>query len=197
MPEGSMLTPRYPAAVVAGNVESVQAVIDALFGALGALGSAQGTMNNLTFGDATPPVLRDDLLRRAGRPRLRRRERRAHPHDQLAPDRPGSSGEPLPGRAGGLPHPPRLGRQGPLERRRRHAAAHPLSRADGARAAYRPPRSRDPGMAGGEPGELGRNIVRRNDGRHRGSCPAVRRPMLEAGEAIEIVTPTGGGWGAL
>ena len=52
IPEGSMLSPRYPAAVVAGNVETSQAVTDTLFGALGALGSAQGTMNNLTFGDA-------------------------------------------------------------------------------------------------------------------------------------------------
>ena len=47
-----MLSPRYPAAVVAGNVETSQAVTDCLFGALHALGSAQGTMNNLTFGDA-------------------------------------------------------------------------------------------------------------------------------------------------
>ena len=52
LPEGSMLSPRYPAAVVAGNVEVSQAVTDTLFAALGALGSAQGTMNNLTFGDA-------------------------------------------------------------------------------------------------------------------------------------------------
>ena len=52
LPEGSMLKPRYPAAVVAGNVEVSQAVTDTLFAALGALGSAQGTMNNLTFGDA-------------------------------------------------------------------------------------------------------------------------------------------------
>jgi 5-oxoprolinase (ATP-hydrolysing) len=53
LPEGSMLSPRYPAAVVAGNVEVSQAVTDTLFAALGALGSAQGTMNNLTVGDAT------------------------------------------------------------------------------------------------------------------------------------------------
>ena len=51
IPEGSMLTPRYPAAVVAGNVETSQHVTDCLFGALGALASAQGTMNNLTFGN--------------------------------------------------------------------------------------------------------------------------------------------------
>lgn len=51
VPEGSMLSPKYPAAVVAGNVETSQAVTNALFGALGVLGSSQGTMNNLTFGD--------------------------------------------------------------------------------------------------------------------------------------------------
>jgi 5-oxoprolinase (ATP-hydrolysing) len=52
IPEGSMLSPKYPAAVVAGNVETSQHVTDCLFGALGALASAQGTMNNLTFGNA-------------------------------------------------------------------------------------------------------------------------------------------------
>jgi len=51
VPEGSMLHPRYPAAVVAGNVETSQVVTDALFGALGAMAAAQGTMNNLTFGN--------------------------------------------------------------------------------------------------------------------------------------------------
>ena len=51
VPEGSMLNPHHPAAVVAGNVEVSQIVTDALFGALGALAASQGTMNNLTFGD--------------------------------------------------------------------------------------------------------------------------------------------------
>jgi 5-oxoprolinase (ATP-hydrolysing) len=52
IPEGSMLSPRYPAAVVAGNVETSQHVTDCLFGALGAMASAQGSMNNLTFGNS-------------------------------------------------------------------------------------------------------------------------------------------------
>ena len=52
IPEGSMLAPQYPRAVVAGNVETSQHVTNALFGALGALAAAQGTMNNLTFGNA-------------------------------------------------------------------------------------------------------------------------------------------------
>jgi 5-oxoprolinase (ATP-hydrolysing) len=51
IPAGSMLRPQYPAAVVAGNVETSQTIIDALYGALGALAAAQGTMNNFTFGD--------------------------------------------------------------------------------------------------------------------------------------------------
>ena len=51
VPAGSMLNPQYPAAVVAGNVETSQAVTDCLYGALGALAASQGTMNNFTFGD--------------------------------------------------------------------------------------------------------------------------------------------------
>jgi 5-oxoprolinase (ATP-hydrolysing) len=50
IPAGSMLDPIEPAAVVAGNVETSQAVVNALYGALGLLAAAQGTMNNLTFG---------------------------------------------------------------------------------------------------------------------------------------------------
>ena len=53
LPEGSMLRPRYPAAVVAGNVETSQAITDALYGALGIMAAAQGTMNNFTFGNAS------------------------------------------------------------------------------------------------------------------------------------------------
>jgi 5-oxoprolinase (ATP-hydrolysing) len=51
IPEGSMLRPRYPAAVVAGNVETSQCVTDALYGALGVMAASQGTMNNFTFGN--------------------------------------------------------------------------------------------------------------------------------------------------
>ena len=51
IPKGSMLDPVYPAAVVAGNVETSQVITDALFGALGIMGASQGTMNNFTFGN--------------------------------------------------------------------------------------------------------------------------------------------------
>ncbi|MEG4247443.1 hydantoinase B/oxoprolinase family protein [Microcoleus sp. Pol10D4] len=50
-PEGCMLNPRYPAAVVAGNVETSQNITDALYCALGVMAASQGTMNNFTFGN--------------------------------------------------------------------------------------------------------------------------------------------------
>jgi 5-oxoprolinase (ATP-hydrolysing) len=52
VPAGSMLNPRYPAAVVAGNVETSQAIANTLYGALGVMAASQGTMNNFTFGNA-------------------------------------------------------------------------------------------------------------------------------------------------
>ena len=51
IPEGSLLNPHFPAAVVAGNVETSQAIANALYGALGVMAAAQGTMNNFTFGN--------------------------------------------------------------------------------------------------------------------------------------------------
>jgi 5-oxoprolinase (ATP-hydrolysing) len=51
IPDDCMLNPKYPAAVVAGNVETSQNIVDCLFGALGQLAACQGTMNNFTFGD--------------------------------------------------------------------------------------------------------------------------------------------------
>ncbi len=51
LPEKCMLNPSYPRAVVAGNVETSQAIVDALYGALGTMAASQGTMNNFTFGN--------------------------------------------------------------------------------------------------------------------------------------------------
>ncbi|NKB44450.1 MAG: 5-oxoprolinase [Alphaproteobacteria bacterium] len=53
IPDGSMLNPTHPAAVVAGNVETSQVICDALYGAVKRLAASQGTMNNLTFGNIT------------------------------------------------------------------------------------------------------------------------------------------------
>jgi N-methylhydantoinase B/oxoprolinase/acetone carboxylase alpha subunit len=51
IPEGCLLNPKYPAAVVAGNVETSQNITDCLYGALGIMAASQGTMNNFTFGN--------------------------------------------------------------------------------------------------------------------------------------------------
>jgi 5-oxoprolinase (ATP-hydrolysing) len=50
-PEGSMINPAYPAAVIAGNTEVSQGIADALFGALGVIAGSQGTMNNHIWGN--------------------------------------------------------------------------------------------------------------------------------------------------
>ena len=51
LPDDSMINPRYPAAVIAGNVETSQVIVDTLYGALGIMGAAQGTMNNFIWGN--------------------------------------------------------------------------------------------------------------------------------------------------
>ena len=93
LPEGTMLSPEYPAAVIAGNVETSQAVTSALFLALGVQAAAQSTMNNTTWGDdrlqyyetvcgGTGAGVLSDGTRASGD------ERRAFAHDELAADRP-------------------------------------------------------------------------------------------------------------
>ena len=52
VPEGSLLGPKYPAAVAGGNVETSQCMVDAMFAAVNAMAASQGTMNNFTFGNA-------------------------------------------------------------------------------------------------------------------------------------------------
>ena len=177
LPEGSMLSPRYPAAVVAGNVEVSQAVTDTLFAALGALGSAQGTMNNLTFGDATYQYYETICSGAPAGPGFDGASRGPYAYDQLAPHRPGSAREPFSGRARGFSHPPRLGRQGAVEGRRRDAAAHPLSQAHECRHAERPSRCAQPGRDGR--GAPANSAAIRSAAMTAGSrsCRAARRPM--------------------
>ncbi len=115
IPEGSMLAPQYPRAVVAGNVETSQHVTNALFGALGALSSAQGSMNNLTFGNdkyqyyeticsGAPAGVLNDGSGFSGTDAVHTHMTNSPPH------RPGSAGDALPRAPGGLPHPPQARR---------------------------------------------------------------------------------------
>jgi 5-oxoprolinase (ATP-hydrolysing) len=178
IPEGSMLSPRYPAAVAAGNVETSQAVADALFGALGALGSAQGTMNNLTFGDARYQYYETIC---SGAP--------------AGPGFNGASGVHTHMTNSRLTDPEVLEQRFPVVLedfaiRRGSGGKGRWNAGDGTlrRLRFRERmelalltdrrRVRSFGMEGGEPGELGRNVVRRNDGRLE-ELPGCAQTVLE------------------
>ncbi len=194
VPEGSMLSPKYPAAVVAGNVEVSQIVTNALFAALGAMSSSQGTMNNFTFGDDTYQYYETICSGAPAGPgfdgasavhvhmtnsRLTDPEVLESRFPVVLEDfhiRRGSGGKGQ-WRAGDG-----------TQRRVRFLRPMQAAILSGFRAVA------NPGMMGGEPGELGRNSIRRNDGRIE-TLPGCAETRVEAGEAIEIITPTGGGWG--
>jgi len=194
IPEGSMLSPRYPAAVVAGNVETSQAVTDTLFGALHALGSAQGTMNNLTFGNARYQYYETIC---SGAP--------------AGPGFNGASGVHTHMTNSRLTDPEVLEQRFPVvledfHIRRGSGGKGRWTAGDGTLRRLRFRERMDLalltghrhvpnfGMDGGEVGELGHNSVRRADGRIE-EIDGCAQTVLEPGEAITIVTPTGGGWG--
>ena len=194
VPPNSMLSPTYPAAVVAGNVEVSQAVTNCLFGALGALAAAQGTMNNLTFGNdayqyyeticsgapAGPGFSGVEAVQtHMTNSRLTDPEILEFRYPVVLEDfvvRRGSGG------AG------RWHSGDGTERRIRFLERMDCAILSGHR------RVRPFGLAGGAPGEIGLNQVRRNTGRLEdlGGCAQT---SLEPGEAVIIRTPTGGGFG--
>jgi 5-oxoprolinase (ATP-hydrolysing) len=193
IPEGSMLAPRYPAAVVAGNVEVSQAVTNCLFGALNALAAAQGTMNNLTFGNKRVQYYETIC---SGAP--------------AGPDFDGTAGVHSHMTNSRLTDPEILETRFPvvLEEfaiRRGSGGKGRHNAGDGTRRTIRfletmecailsgHRRVRPFGLDGGEPGELGQNFVRRRDSIERlAGCASA---VIQGGEAITIITPTGGGFG--
>ncbi|MFG1432461.1 hydantoinase B/oxoprolinase family protein [Xanthobacter sp. V2C-8] len=194
VPEGSMLAPVYPAAVVAGNVEVSQHVTDCLFGALGALGSAQGTMNNLTFGNARHQYYETIC---SGAPAGPGFDGVGGVHTHMTNSR--------------LTDPEILEFRYPVVLEDFHLRAGSGGRGrwnagDGTARTIRFLEEMDCailsshrrvapfGVLGGEPGAQGQNLVRRRDGTVEdiGGCAQVQ---LAAGEAITIITPTGGGYG--
>jgi 5-oxoprolinase (ATP-hydrolysing) len=194
IPEKSMLSPEYPAAVVAGNVETSQAVTDTLFGALGALAAAQGTMNNLNFGNAQYQYYEticsgspagpgfpgtDAVHTHMTNTRLTDPEVLEFRYPVVLEDfhiRQGSGGRGQWNAGDGV------------FRRIRFLERMDCTILSGHR------RVRPFGLAGGEAGEVGENSVRRKDGRVEvlGGCDAT---VLDTGEAITIQTPTAGGYG--
>ena len=194
IPKRSMLSPEYPAAVVAGNVETSQAVTNCLFGALGALAAAQGTMNNLNFGNDTYQYYETIC---SGSP--------------AGPGFPGTDAVHTHMTNTRLTDPEILEFRYPVVLEDFHVRAASGGRGrwnagDGVRRTIRflermdctilsgHRRVRPFGLDGGEAGQAGENSVRRNDGRIEtlAGCDAT---VIEAGEAIIIQTPTAGGYG--
>jgi 5-oxoprolinase (ATP-hydrolysing) len=195
IPPGSMLSPAYPAAVVAGNVETSQAITGALYAALGVMAEGSGTMNNITFGNdryqyyetvasgsaagdgfrGTDVVQTHMTNSRLTDPEVL--EWRYPVRVESYEVRPGSGGE---GRWAG-------GDGG----RRAIRFLEPMTVNTLASHRRVPPY----GMAGGEPGSLGRHWVERADGSEvvmRGCDSAA----VGAGDLLVIETPGGGGYGS-
>jgi 5-oxoprolinase (ATP-hydrolysing) len=194
IPKASLLSPEFPAAVVAGNVETSQEVTNCLFGALDAMAAAQGTMNNLNFGNA-----------------------RYQYYETICSGSPAGPG--FPGTDAVHTHMTNTRLTDPevLEFRypvlledfhiRKNSGGHGRwSAGDGIRRTIRflekmectilsgHRRVRPFGLAGGEDGQIGENCVRRQDGsvEKLAGCDST---VIAAGEAIIIQTPTAGGYG--
>ena len=194
IPKKSLLSPEFPAAVVAGNVETSQEVTNCLFGALDAMAAAQGTMNNLNFGNARYQYYETIC---SGSP--------------AGPGFPGTDAVHTHMTNTRLTDPEVLEFRYPVLLEDFHIRNDSGGRGrwkagDGIRRTIRflekmectilsghrrvPPF----GLAGGENGQVGKNTVRRKDSRieELKGCDAT---VLDAGEAIIILTPTAGGYG--
>ncbi|KAB1088965.1 5-oxoprolinase [Neorhizobium galegae] len=199
VPEGSMLKPQYPAAVVAGNVETSQHVTNALFGALGAMAASQGSMNNLTFGNATyqyyetlcsgsPAGVFNDGTGFDGTDAV---------HVHMTNSR--------------LTDPEILETRYPVLLEDFHVRDNSggrgrFSAGNGTKRTIRFLEKMDcailsshrtikpHGLEGGETGELGKTTVRRLDGTLE-ELDGCAQTIIEAGEAVTVQTPTAGGYG--
>ncbi len=194
IPEGSMLNPKPPAATVAGNVETSQCITDAIYGALGVMAASYGTMNNFTFGDDRYQYYEtisggtgagdgfngtDTVQCHMTNSRLTDAEVlewrfpvRIDEHSI----RQGSAGK-------GKWH----GGNGATRRVR---FLEPMTAA--ILAGHR--RIAPYGMAGGGPGDVGRNWVERADG-SRTDLSYADETQVAAGDVFVIETPGGGGYG--
>jgi 5-oxoprolinase (ATP-hydrolysing) len=194
VPEGSMLAPEPPAAVVAGNVETAQAVANALYGALGVIAAGQGTMNNLTFGNDRYQYY-ETIGGGAG----------------AGPDFPGASAVHTHMTNTRLTDAEVLELRYPviLETFQIRQRSGGDGRWRGGDGIVRRLRFREPlkvailanhrvvppfGLEGGKPGKVGKTSILRNDGSVEVLSSCDQRDVA-AGDAILVETPGGGGWG--
>jgi 5-oxoprolinase (ATP-hydrolysing) len=194
IPKGCMLNPDPPAAVVAGNVETSQCITDALYGALGVMAAAQGTMNNFTFGDDTYQYYETICGGSGAGPDF---DGTAAVHTHMTNSR--------------LTDPEVLEWRYPvvLESHRINRGSGGAGRQRGGDGTIRRVRFLQPmaaallsnhrkvapfGLDGGEPGALGRQWVERADGRTE-DLPGCARTEVGSGDVFAIQTPAGGGFG--
>ncbi|HEX5005899.1 MAG TPA: hydantoinase B/oxoprolinase family protein, partial [Hyphomonadaceae bacterium] len=194
VPEGCMLNPKPGAAVVAGNVETSQVIVDALYGALGKLAASQGTMNNFTFGDAQYQYY-ETICGGSG----------------AGPGFDGASAVQTHMTNSRLTDPEILESRFPIlvERFSVRRGSGGEGRNKGGDGAVRTIRFRQPmtaailanrrstspfGIEGGGDGKPGRNYVRRANG-DIVDLPATAQVDVEAGDVFVIETPGGGGVG--
>jgi 5-oxoprolinase (ATP-hydrolysing) len=196
IPAGSMLNPNPPASVVAGNVETSTCITNALYGALGVMAASQCTMNNFTFGNArhqyyetisggsgagegfngTSVVQTHMTNSRLTDPEVL--EFRFPVRLESYEIRPDSGG------AGRW-----QGGNGGVRRVRFLEAMTASILSNGRKhGAF--------GMAGGEPGQLGRNVVVRADGGVE-ALDHIGQADMQPGDVFEIHTPGGGGFGSV
>ena len=194
IPDGSLLKPEYPAAVVAGNVEVSQVVTNALFAALGALGSSPGTMNNLTFGNDRVQYYETVC---SGSPAGPGFDGEAAVHVHMTNTR--------------LTDPEVLELRYPVvldafSIRRGSGGKGKWCSGDGTRRTIRFLEAMDCailsgfrrvapfGSDGGEPGEKGSNVVVRANGQEE-ELPGNAQFTVDPGDRFVMTTPTGGGFG--
>ncbi len=199
IPEGSMLAPRYPAAVVAGNTETSQVVTQ--HAACCARDHVFGTRDDEQshVRQCAGAVLRNDLFGVACRlrprgPRLFGHTCRSRAHDEHTAYGSRDLGVALSRAARRVLDPERIRRQRAVEERRRHSPRHALPRACQLRDPFRLSQRATFGLLGGAPGDIGSNSVRRAGGEIEPLKGCDARD-LQAGDAIIIETPTGGGLG--
>jgi 5-oxoprolinase (ATP-hydrolysing) len=194
IPDRSMLSPEYPAAVVAGNVETSQWIVNTLFGALGVVAAAQGTMNNFTFGndeyqyyetvsggtgagpgfDGTSAVQCHMTNSRLTDPEVL--EWRYPVVVDSFTIREGSGGEGKHRGGDGVTRRIRFNEPMGAAILSSHRLTAPF------------------GLDGGEPGKTGNNTVERADGSVQ-ALAGTDQVMMQAGDTFVIKTPGGGGFG--
>ncbi len=196
VPEGSFLSPRAGAAVVAGNTEVSQLTCNALLAALGAAASAQSTMNNLLFGDAEVQYYETVCGGMGAGPGF---------HGASAVQTHMTNTRMTDPEILELRYPVRLEE---FAIRRGSGGTGKWQGGDGVRRRIRFLRGMDAvvvasrrnvaphGMLGGAPGQPGRQWVERADGTRTDMPGNTGQALLAPGDTLVLETPGGGGWGA-